>query len=372
MTATGTQGEAVDFIVGRGDMQRTKVERRELPQLSAGQALLRIDRFSFTANNITYGVVGEMLSYWSFFPAETGWGRIPVWGFADVIASRHDGLREGARVFGYLPMSTHLVVQPDRVTAGGFVDASPHRAALPLPYNQYTLVAGDPGYAAAHEDEQMLFRPLFTTSFLLDDFLADNGDFGARSLVLSSASSKTAYGLAFLLSSRSSNRPQVVGLTSAGNLPFVRELGCYDRVVPYDEVAKLPQTPATFVDMAGDGPVVRAVHHHFRDNLKYSCAVGITHWERPAAPGEELPGATPTFFFAPTQLEKRRKDWGPEGYQQRYAAAWQRFLAFIGPHLQVRHGHGIDAVEEVYRAMLENRAAPREGQVLSLWPAADA
>src|SRR3712207_7922901 len=47
-----------------------------------------------------------------------------------------------------------------------------------------------------------LFRsPLFLTSFMLADQLEDNRFFGARALVLSSASSKTAYGTAFLLRS---------------------------------------------------------------------------------------------------------------------------------------------------------------------------
>ena len=49
-------------------------------------------------------LLGDMQA---FFPAESGWGRVPVWGFADVVGSRHQALAEGVRVFGYLPMSTH-------------------------------------------------------------------------------------------------------------------------------------------------------------------------------------------------------------------------------------------------------------------------
>ena len=44
-----------------------------------------------------------------------------------------------------------------------------------------------------------MYRPLFFTSFMLADQLEDNDWFGAEVLVLSSASSKTAYGTAFLL-----------------------------------------------------------------------------------------------------------------------------------------------------------------------------
>lgn len=76
------------------------------------------------------------------------------------------------------------------MSAAGFVDAAPHRAALAPIYNQYTRVAADPAYARGHEAESALFRPLFTTAFLL----ADNGFFGGHVVLPSSASSKTARG----------------------------------------------------------------------------------------------------------------------------------------------------------------------------------
>ena len=91
------------------------------------------------------------MSYWDFFPAQDGWGRVPVWGFADVAADGA-GLEQGARAFGYWPPATHVVVRPERVNERGFVDASPHRARLPAAYNSYAFVAADPMYDAEHED----------------------------------------------------------------------------------------------------------------------------------------------------------------------------------------------------------------------------
>jgi hypothetical protein len=161
--------------------------------------LIGVDRFAFTANNITYGAVGELIGYWNFFPARDGWGRIPVWGFGEVMRSRHEALPVGERVYGYLPISTHLVIQPDHVSPAGFVDAVGHRSALPPIYNRYTRVAADPMHERRREAHIALFRPLFTTAFLLDDLLAEREGFGARRVVLSSASSKTALGLAHLL-----------------------------------------------------------------------------------------------------------------------------------------------------------------------------
>src|SRR5262249_32016787 len=155
-------------------------------------------------------------------------------------------------------------------------------------------------------------RPLFMTAFLLDDLIADSGAFGARAVVLSSASSKTAFGLAFLLRQKRDARCEVIGLTSPGNVTFVPGLGCYDPAVTYDPSDSPPREQAVvFVDMAGNGDVVSALHHHYRDNLKYSCIVGLTHWER-RTDAADLPGAQPTFFFAPTQLQKRTREWGAE------------------------------------------------------------
>lgn len=353
---------STDFVVSRGDLRRTAIHRADLPPLAAGQILLRVDRFAFTANNVTYGAVGEMIGYWRFFPAAEGWGRIPVWGFATILESRHDDLAAGERLYGYLPMSTHAVLSPDQVTGAGFVDAAAHRAALPPIYNQYTRCGADPLFAAGNEPLVALFRPLFATAFLLDDYLAEHDGFGARQVVLSSASSKTALGLAFLQKARGGLA--VVGLTAAGNAAFVRATGYYDRVVTYDAIAGVAAEPAAFVDFAGNGALLERVHRHFGDQLRVSTQVGVTHWEHMSAPAD-LPGPTPAFFFAPTQLLKRMNEWGAGELWRRLGEATQRFLASTA-WLRVVEGRGPAAVERVYRDMVDGRVDPSEGHVLSL------
>jgi hypothetical protein len=357
--------EAVDFLVRRDDFRSTRFAASDAPCLAPadGQALLRVDRFAFTANNVTYAAAGDLLSYWSFFPAEAGWGRIPVWGFADVVASRCAGVAEGARFYGYYPMSTHLVVEPVDAGAAGFRDGAAHRSAMAAAYNQYRNIAADPGLLAGGEDAQMILQPLFVTAFLIDDFLAESGFFGARTVVLSSASSKTSIGLAFQLSQRGG--VEVIGLTSPRNAAFVEGLGCYDRVLPYRELAALDASrPAIFVDMAGSGEVQSAVHRHFGANLVHSCSVGMTHWER-GKKESDLPGAKPSFFFAPTRLRQRFRDWGPAGYQERIGSAFEAFRELTERALRVVRGYRGD-VERVYRDTLEGRTAPDEGHVLSL------
>ncbi|TDN21278.1 DUF2855 family protein, partial [Lactobacillus crispatus] len=147
--------------------------------------------------------------------------------------SQHADIAVGERLFGYLPMATHLVIEAAGVTPKGLRDGAAHRQEVSPVYNTYSRVSGDPAFAGRKGDEQALMRPLFMLSFLVDDYLAENEFFGARSLILSSASSKTAFGLAHL--AHTQRKPiKVIGLTSKGNVPFVQSLGCYDEIVTYD------------------------------------------------------------------------------------------------------------------------------------------
>ena len=351
---------STDFLVSRKNLHETKFAETPLT-LKLGQALIKVDRFALTANNITYGAFGDAMMYWNFFPAPEGWGRIPVWGFGDVIESKADDVKAGERLYGYFPMSTHLVVEPARVTPQGFFDGAAHRQKMAAVYNNYTRVHPD----SRVEAQQALLRPLFTTSFLIDDFLADNEFFGGRDIVLSSASSKTSLGLAFLLHRRR-DQVSVVGLTSKANAAFVEKTGYYDRVVRYDAIAQSPNDKAAaFVDMAGSSEVRAAVHKHWASRLKYSCAVGATHWED-LGPNAELPGPQPQLFFAPDRIKKRNQDWGPGGLESSMAKAWVSFNASVDGWMKVVEGKGRTDVERVYRDMVAGRVKPEEGHMLSL------
>ena len=372
--STTALGTITDFLVRRDDLHATRVRASALPGLADGDVLMTVDRFALTANNVTYAAFGDAMSYWDFFPSqEEGWGRIPVWGFGTVVASRSEGVAIGERFYGYFPMATHLIVRPTRVKASGFVDGSAHREKLHPLYNQYTRNANDPLYDPDREELQMLLRPLFITSFVIDDFLADNDFFGAKAVLLSSASSKTAYGAAWQLAMRGREGPDVVALTSAGNVRFVDGLGCYDRVVPYDAIDALPRdVPVAYVDFAGDRVLRSRLHHHFADAMKFSMAVGSSHWdaERPAGDGDALPGAKPTFFFAPAQIKKRTGEWGSDGFQQRFAAAWHAFVERVAdpakPWMTIVEERGADAVERVYLGFVDGRSRPDDGRIVTL------
>jgi hypothetical protein len=364
-------GKNLDFLVQRDDWHQTKfIDGEEPSDLSAGQVLFRVDRFAFTANNISYALSGDMIGYWRFFPAPDGWGRIPAMGYADVIASTHPDVSEGTRCFGFYPMSRYLTIEPGRVTPENITDGVAHRADIAAVYNQYSPSTHDAMYSPDHEDQTMLMRGLFMTSFLCDDLLADNDHYGAESVIITSASSKTSIALGFMVSRV--GRAKAIGLTSSRNLEFVKSLGCYDEVLTYEEVPSLPSDrPAVMVDMAGNAGLRSEIHHHLRDQLKYSCSVGATHWDATADGGGELPGPKPEFFFAPGQIAKRSQEWGPAGLQERLGSAWAAFRDSTDAWLDVKRGYGRDAVEAVYRDTLDAKTLPSEGQVISLWDNAD-
>jgi hypothetical protein len=359
---------STDFIVARHDFPECKFIETRLPDADAlpDEALLvKVERFAFTANNITYAALGDQLKYWQLFPAPEGFGNIPVWGFGEVIASRHPSIETGERLFGYFPMATHLVIEAADVRKHGLRDAAPHRQGVAPVYNVYARVSGDATFEGRNGDYQALLRPLFMLSFLVDDFLREHEFFGARRVVLSSASSKTAFGLAHLLHTNP-EPTHVIGLTSASNADFVRSLGCYHEVVHYDQIEELPaDSPVAFVDMAGNSALRARLHHHFREATKYSGQIGLTH--RSFSPDEpELPGAKPAWFFAPDQIRKRAKEWGPGGIDQRFGAAWSTFAPTLPKRLTVTEGRGPAAVKQVYLDTLNGRIPPTQGHILSL------
>jgi len=122
---------AWSLAVARDDLSRTRLLPGTVPEVDEGEALLRVDRVGVTANNVTYALLGESFRYWDFFPTQPGLGLVPLWGFAEVVASRADGVAVGGRVYGYLPPASHLLVRAGRADDRGFRDASPHRQALP-------------------------------------------------------------------------------------------------------------------------------------------------------------------------------------------------------------------------------------------------
>lgn len=209
----------------------------------------------------------------------------------------------------------------------------------------------------------MILRPLFVTSFLAFDFLQDKRFFGAEAIALSSASSKTAYGIAFLASGLD-ERPKVIGLTSEKNFGFVEGLGCYDQVFTYEAVASMSKDlKVVYVDVAGSPRLTTALTHHLGDQLLYSMALGDTHWDEDKE--QASLADKQEFFFAPTWLAKRTEDWGVEGYVERLADAWRTFSKPLSGWMTVKRESGPEAILRVWEQHLGGDADPSVGHVLS-------
>jgi hypothetical protein len=356
------------LLVRKTALGESRLVTQDDAPLAQGQIRVAVDAFALTSNNITYAAFGDAMNYWQFFPTrEEGWGIVPVWGFASVVQSLHPGVAVGERLWGYWPMASTAVLQPERLNEQGWRDAAPHRAELHAVYNQYTRCSLDPFYTPESEAQQALLRPLFITSWLIDDFMADNGFFGARRLLLSSASSKTAYGTAFQLAQRQGI--EVVGLTSPSNRAFCESLGCYSRVLAYEALGELPAgEPCVYVDFAGNAALRQEIHARLSD-LRYSCSVGGTHVEQLGG-ARDLPGPRPTLFFAPAQIRKRQGEWGVQALNERLVTAWHAFRGRVSdpaaPWLAVQHHRGPQEVSAAYALVLAGRGDPRLGHMLSL------
>ena len=337
-----------DFEVRKDDLRQTRFSEGEprRDEIADGEAQLEIVKFGFTANNITYGTIADLIGYWQFFPvADPAYGRIPVWGYGDVLASRAAGVEPGQRFYGYFPMSTHLTVKPD-AGKSGFVDAAPHRAELPAVYNRYVRV--EPGQP--YEDATMILRPLFSTGWLIAEYLKD-----ADRVIVSSASSKTAYSTAFVLAEKDI---PTTGLTSPRNRDYTTSLDLYDEVITYDEVATGLSGPGVYVDFAGNVDISRAVHE--RAELTKSVQVGLTHWEGERPTGD-LPDPHPEFFFAPAHIERLSEELSPRGLQERIGESLSRLTERLDRFMEIEAGGDVEAV---FSAFVDGSADPRKGYVL--------
>ncbi len=336
-----------------------------LPPLADGAVRLRIESFAVTANNVTYAAIGDMFGYWNFFPTGTeGQGIVPMWGHAVVTESNTSAVAVAERVYGYLPMATHLDVEPGDISPGQFRDLTAHRQPMSPFYNLYSRLAADPEHVAEREDARMIFGPLFKTGFLIEAMFRRENWHGAGSVIMSSASSKTAMALAHCAKASSPNIRRV-GLTSAANVDFVRGCGLYDEVLAYDDMASLPRALSVFVDFAGNAAVLAAVHTHLSAELSYSCLVGATHIEaRGGGDGAALPGPAPILFFAPDHATATIKELGGKGFAAAVAERWGEFVTATDGFVRVQHNAGLAAAADAFLATVRGKADPAVGTVI--------
>lgn len=358
------------FQVVKQDLARWRWQKLPLASATAaeGELLVAITRFAFTSNNVTYARLGAQIPYWKFFPACNGWGRIPVWGVGRIERSSHPCYRQGEAVYGYFPMDSHVRLQPGSRSGVRFIDETPHRRPLPPTDNEYVLIDRDRSYDRRHADAHLVLRPVFSLAFFCAAFLKERDYFGARQVIVTSASSKAALGLAFLLSrARSAGDGfEIVGLTSSANAAFVGARAVYDRVVTYDAIASLTLEAAALIDLGGDAKLCAAVHERLRDALKWSALAGFTHGDALGASHASLPGPQPMLFFTPDHILRLRREWGGDVLRARLAEAWLAYLAFVAPWLRYEYSATPGGVEAAYAEMLSGKTPPSKAHILTI------
>lgn len=343
--------------IDRHDIRSTRLVDTTAPTvLGDGQVALTLERAALTSNNVSYALSGDLLDYWGFFPAETGWGRLPVMGFGVVTESNHPEIAVGGRYFGFFPLGDRHVVHASP-SKGGFVDAAPWREKHAMAYRSFEHAT-----PSVNDDAVLILRGLFLTSYLLEDFLREREYLGAEQVLITSASSKTSIALAHCV--QRSSHLRVVGLTSAGNVGFTRGLGEYDSVLAYDDIGELPNVGSIVVDMAGNPRIVGEVHRLLDGSIAYSCSVGATHWDAERS-GASVHPPRPEFFFAPSQLAKRGKEWGRDVLDRRIADALAVFIDGSATWMTIRRTTGAGAVRELYDDLVAGRVQPQVGNIVS-------
>ncbi len=357
------------FQIDRQQFALGRIVEDGLPAapLAPGAIRVKIERFGYSANNLTYAVTGEQLGYWGFFPAAgtdaQGWGMTPVWGFGTVAASNCPDVPVGERLFGFFPPASHVDLLAQGVKPHVLFDGSAHRAALPPAYNRYSRVAAEPGYQSAQDEARMLLTPLYLTGFAIAAWLGEQGDFGAQRVLVLSASSKTSIGLAYALAARA-DAPPSTGATSARNRDFVAGLGLYAETLDYDALESIdPSIPTVVVDMAGN-PALRArLRSHLGAALRRSVLVGMTHWAEGIGEGTREPDTE--FFFAPSHIQRLRQSWGEAAFAQRSGAFLAQSIGSSLQWLRFTRVEGLGGLADLHPAVCAGLVPPEQGLIIA-------
>ncbi|PPQ85344.1 hypothetical protein CVT25_000635 [Psilocybe cyanescens] len=396
------------------------VASRVTKDVPADHVLIKVDRFGFSANNVTYQALGEHphFRYFDFHPAPESddaksssktHGLIPVWGFGTIVKSGHPKIKEGERVYGYLAPTRYLLlpVSPSDVNKVAFYVPRPHMPADRRPYNQILRCDGDPHYipTSAAEDLTMLYRPLFWTSYWCEDWLhSSRYKGGASTILISSASSKTAFCLAYVISKRikkgeADSSTRVIGLTSKRNVGFTKKLGLYHEVLDYDSFTSA--TPFQghqnekwiYIDVAGNDDLNKTINAHFASpytaQLAAIVSLGMTNLSPSSAEGSSMQWEGNTFdtstnfasssnhsssfwpkvetFFMPEWLDIRRHQIPLLEIFSRQTEAWKALMVDCQGWVEVERVYGPANVTDAYIQLVQNGLGPSKGLIWSLW-----
>ncbi|KAF8155594.1 hypothetical protein B0H34DRAFT_502730 [Crassisporium funariophilum] len=389
----------------------------------ANHVLIKVDRFGFSANNITYQALGEHphFRYFDFHAAPDSkqdsvssktHGLIPVWGFGTVAKSGHAKIQEGERVYGYFAPTRYFLVpiSPNDVNKFAFYVSRPHLPSDRRPYNQILRCASDPQYTPSPiaEDLTMLYRPLFWTSFWCEDWIhSSNYRGGVSTILISSASSKTAFCLAYLIRKRIrhgeiSRNTKIIGLTSKRNVGFTKRLGLYHEVLEYDSFVSAAAFQGSqnsrwlYVDVAGNDDLNKRINAYFASpytaKLAAIISLGLTNLSPSSTEVSSMAWSTNTFttsespttnssksqstnsfwpqvehFFMPEWLNVRRHQLPVTEIFSRQNQAWKELMVDCTGWVELERMYGAAIVKSAYLRLAKEGLGPDKGLIWSMW-----
>lgn len=412
--------------VSREDINKVFIidYEKELSHLSKAigedkeSVVVRIEKFSITANNVTYCHYGTAMQYFDFFPlvdpSHTSLAMTPAWGYGIIESVKNTNqVKVGERLYGYFPMATRCILE--LIPAKSNTHSSPSiyafRPQLPadrMVYNTYTRLSSDELYSKKFEDEVILFRPLFMTSFLLDDYLhhthkyfnlfaprpIGSGVEGQKSakrkfsvaVIVSSASSKTGYCFAHLLKAHRRFDPMIeqgisttiVGLSgSPTSLRFISTslAGIYDRVSTYDAFLNDEASDydaILYCDFLGDKLFYARLAKKFNGRVAKRVVIGNTKWQSTMEENNKdntdlnFEDKNSIFFFAPSHFLKRNAELGGNKLLQQSASAWHQMLASSNKWVTIKPITSIASFRNVWEQTIRGSMDPAEGLIVAL------
>lgn len=284
-----------------------------LPPLAPNNVRLQTRLFSMTANNITYARMGSFAHWWDAFPVpsflptpyndSTKYGIVPVWGYAEVISSHIECLKEGDVFYGFWPSSSlpiDLQLEPTK-PAGHFIDTTPSRQSMWSYYHRYILAPETIDLTSPELAAQTVFKPLFDCAHALNTYVLGqhaihpsprtanspwpHADLSSTAIISLSASGKTALALtdAVLNSRKPGSEPLgFLAITSTPTLtlptpitsPIKTKTLTYASALSTESASFLKSLPSTLtkiliIDFGGRASSLPSLLSHLRSHTPY-------------------------------------------------------------------------------------------------------
>lgn len=211
----------------------------------------------------------------------------------------------------------------------------------------------------------------------MEDSLNETNYRGLKNILISSASSKTAFLVAYRILLRrdapgGSRKLKIIGLTSRSNLEYTRGLALYDQVFSYDQVTSIPKVSRVdnclYIDVSGDQSLNKSIAR--------SIAPKLTIWLGMTSVGGGNPsrftGAKGNtdgheYFFMPEWFAVRLKQLGPKALKEMQKTAWAQLMEDCPSWVKIGTYRGEGQVLDAYLKTLKGGVRPDRGQILTLW-----